>query len=279
MSQYVEESMSKRRNTEAATEDVLKMHNEVGAKAPMAELRHGDWIKQARGKMRRRLFTHPSFALLVIFAVLFAGSVFLFESMDILTETIYATKVVVTSLFAVTLGFLLSVWWSSTARSDDKLREATRVDIEYRELLMSFSDSLFDIINALNTLASKPPKPFIIATEFLLGEYVHLLQSRLQHYGDYIAGLGFDATDFLDEKMRIFEGIRERASLSIQGMPKELETAFITNLNLDIAQIADAAAQRQQRLRAKLKELADEGGTETARTSVQPGTAQDAAGQ
>ena len=42
----------------------------------------------------------------------------------------------------------------------------------------------------LNTLAAKPPKSFVVASEFLLGEYVHLLQSQLQRYGDYIAGLG-----------------------------------------------------------------------------------------
>ena len=86
---------------------------------------------------------------------------------------------------------------------------------------------------------------------------MHLLQSRLQRYGDHIAGLGFDATDFLDEKMRIFEGTRERASLSIKGMPKELETVFIESLNLDIEQLSDAAAKRQERLREKLKELGE----------------------
>jgi hypothetical protein len=121
---------------------------------------------------------------------------------------------------------------------------------------MSFSDSLFDIINALNTLAPKPPRPFVIATEFLLGEYIHLLQSRLQRYGDYIAGLELDATAFLDEKIRIFEGIRERASLAIRGMPKELETLFVGSLNLDIHKLTDPAAQHQSNLRTKLGELA-----------------------
>ena len=123
---------------------------------------------------------------------------------------------------------------------------------------MSFSDSLFDIINALNTLAVKPPKPFVIATDFLLGEYVHQLQSRLQRYGDHIAGLGFDATEFLDEKIEIFEGIRERASLSIKGMPKELENLFISSFNLSADKLADTSAQRQQRIQAKLHELSEE---------------------
>ena len=45
---------------------------------------------------------------------------------------------------------ILSLWWQSTARFDEKIREAQRLDAEYRELLLSFSDSLFDIINALN---------------------------------------------------------------------------------------------------------------------------------
>ena len=225
---------------------------------PKMELTHGEWIMRAKGKVKRRTFAHPSFGLLVVFAVLFAGSLYLFENMDVLTGVLYATRVVMTSLFAITLGFLLSVWWSSTARFDEKLREAERIDAEYRELLMSFSDSLFHIVNALNTLATRPPNSFVVATEFLLGEYVHLLQSRLQWYGDYIAGLGFDASDFLDEKMRIFEGIRERASISIKGMPREFETAFIANLNLDIEQRIDASAKRQRKLRDELKKLVDE---------------------
>ena len=146
-------------------------------------------------------------------------------------------------------------WWNSTARFDAKIREAERIDKEYREHLMSFSDSLFDIINALNTLAAKPPRPFVIASEFLLGEYVHLLQSQLQRYGDYIAGLGFDATAFLDEKIRIFDGIRDRASISIEGMPKEIESLFVASLELDGDRYTDAKATRQIELREKLKEL------------------------
>lgn len=265
MADYVKKSISKGRDAESATTDVLALEENIG-RATKMELTHGEWIAQARGKLKRRMFAHPSFALLVVFAILFAGSVYLFENMDILTGALYATRVVMTSLFAVTLGFLLSVWWSATVKFDERLREAERIDAEYRELLMSFSDSLFDIINALNTLATKPPKSFIVATQFFLGEYVHLLQSRLQWYGDYIAGLGFDATDFLDEKMRIFEGIRERASISIKGMPWELETAFIASLNLDIEELADAAAKRQKRLREKLEELTEE--TEPESTEV-----------
>ena len=108
----------------------------------------------------------------------------------------------------------------------------------------------------MNTLAAKPQHSFIVATEFLLGEYVHLLQSQLQRYGDYVAGLGFDATAFLDEKIAIFEGIRERASLSIKGMPEELETLFIGSLQLDMDKFMDTSAQRQIKLREKLKEVA-----------------------
>lgn len=265
MSDYVGESISKGARTETRTNDVLKVQKPATGTGARVELRHGDWIVKARSKMKRRMFGTPVFALLLVFVALFAGSMFLFENMDILAGPLYATKVIITSLFAVTLGFLLSIWWSTGGKDDQKLREVERIDIEYRELLMSFSDSLFDIINALNTLAAKPPRSFIVATEFLLGEYVHLLQSRLQRYGDYIAGLGFDATDFLDEKMRIFEGIRERASLSIKGMPKELEGLFIENLNLNIDRLDDLSAQRQEQLRAKLRELTggqDEPGAE-----------------
>jgi hypothetical protein len=178
--------------------------------------------------------------------------------MDILSGSLYAIKITISSLFAVSLGVLLSVWWQTTARHDDRIREAERLDAEYRDLLLSFSDSLFDIINALNTLAGKPSRSFVVATEFMLGEYVHLLQSQLQRYGDYVAGLGFDATDFLDEKIRIFEGIRERASLSIQGMPREVGDVFVEGLSLHAGEPHTSAAQRERRLRDKLKELADD---------------------
>ena len=155
-------------------------------------------------------------------------------------------------------GFIMSVWWSAAARFDEKLKEAERIDKEYRDLLLSFADSLFDIINALNTLANNPPKPFIMATEFLLTEYIHTLQSQLHRYGDSIAGLRLDATAFLNEKIRIFGGIRERASLSIQDMPSELESLFINTLNLDIDKASATAASRQQQFRGKLKLLSQE---------------------
>jgi hypothetical protein len=258
MTHYVSESISKGELSDSKAKEVLMMKSTSTGEAKRRELRHGEWIEKARLRLKMRRFSSPSFALLLIFGVLFAGSIFLFENVEILTGPLYSLKIIMTSLFAVTLGFILSVWWTTTARFDDRVREAERIDAEYRELLMSFSDSLFDIINALNTLAAKPPKPFMIATEFLLGEYVHLLQSRLQRYGDHIAGLGFDATDFLDEKIEIFEGIRERASLSIKGMPKELEDLFISSFNLSIDKLADSSAQRQQRIQAKLHELSEE---------------------
>jgi hypothetical protein len=184
MSEYVKESISKGEISDSRAKEVLMMKSATTQGAGRRELRHGEWIAHAREKLKMRRFSSPAFALLLIFAVLFIGSVFLFENVQILTGPLYGLKIIMTSLFAVTLGFILSVWWTSTARFDDRVREAERIDAEYRELLMSFSDSLFDIINALNTLAAKPPKSFVVATEFLLGEYVHLLQSRLQRYGD-----------------------------------------------------------------------------------------------
>ena len=250
MSDYIESSISKGEQTDTTVSDVL-----IPSDSTNAELIHGAWIKRARAKLKMRRIRTPLFALLLVFVVLFAGSVFLFENMDILTGPMYAAKITISSLFAVSLGFIMSVWWSTAARFDEKIKEAERLDREYRDLLMRFSDSLFDIINALNTLATNPPKPFIVATEFLLGEYIHTLQSQLQRYGDYVAGLGFDATDFLDEKIRIFDGIRERASISIQGMPKELESLFIDRLNLDKEELTTPAAIHQQVLREKLKDL------------------------
>jgi len=252
MTEYVSESISKEGVADSAASEILTRETE---RDPSAELRHGEWIESARKTLVHRRFGNPLFGLLIVFLVLYGGSVYLFENMIMLTKSLYALKIAISGLFAVSLGFILSIWWGATTRFDEKLREAERIDREYRELLMSFSDSLFDIINALNTLAAKPPRAFVIATEFLLGEYVHTLQSCLQRYGDYVAGLGFDATDFLDEKIRIFEGIRERAGLSIRGMPKEIESLFIADLNLDIQKLVSPAAQRQMKLREKLSEL------------------------
>jgi len=255
MSDYVKSSISKGQQTESNAKEVLALSNDKKSGTEHRELTHGEWLESARSKLKQNKFNNPQFALLIIFSILFAGSAFLFESSDIFFGPLYALKIIVTSLFAVTLGFMLSIWWSKIARFDERLKEAELVDREYRELLISYSDSLFDIINALNTLSKDPPRPFIIATEFLLGEYIHLLQSRLHRYGDQIAGLGLDATEFLDEKIRIFEGIRERASLSIKGMPKELETLFIKNLNLDISKYTDPTAKRQKNLRELLGEV------------------------
>ena len=253
MSEYVKDSISKGERADTKVRDVLTMPPGPA----YSELSHGAWIKEARGKLKMRRISTPLFALLLVFFLLFGGSVFLFENMDVMTGPLYAAKLTVSSLFAVSLGFILSVWWSTAARFDEKIKEAERIDKEYRELLLSFSDSLFDIINALNTLATNPPKPFVVATEFLLGEYIHTLQSQLQRYGDYVAGLGFDATAFLDEKIRIFEGIRERASLSIKDMPTELETLFIDTLNLDVEKASTVVPPRQQQLRDKLKEITE----------------------
>jgi len=252
MGSYVEQGLEKSQQAGQAVSEALQ----VRGTAPSSELRHGAWILAARSRLRMNPFGSSKFGLLVIFGVLYVGSVFLFENMDILSGPLYAIKITISGLFAVSLGVILSVWWQTTARHDERIREAERLDAEYRDLLMSFSDSLFDIINALNTLADKPPRPFVIATEFMLGEYVHLLQSQLQRYGDYVAGLGFDATAFLDEKIRIFEGIRERASLSIEGMPKEVGNVLVEALNLHQTGPRAANARRQEGLQAKLKELA-----------------------
>jgi hypothetical protein len=255
VTEYIDKSIDKGQISESRAEVALH----PGAYQKSDELRHGDWIKQAGDKVKSRRFTSPLFALVLVFAVLFAGSVYLFENLPVVPgDPMYALKIMMASFFAVSLGFILSVWWNTTSRYDESLREAARIDREYRELLIAFSDSLFDIINALNTLAGKPPRPFVVATEFLLGEYIHLLQSQLQRYGDYIAGLGFDATAFLDEKIRIFEGIRERAGLSIKGMPKEIESLFVDSLNLQTEELLDPAAKRQKSLQDTLKDLDSE---------------------
>jgi hypothetical protein len=45
-------------------------------------------------------------------------------------------------------------------------------------------------------------------------------------------------------------------------MPKELENLFVSSLNLTTEKLMDATAQRQERMRSKLRELTEE--TETA---------------
>jgi len=253
MGDYVEGGLSKGQQAESAARAALTQRE---AKTGQG-LRHGEWISSARRKLRLNPFSNAKFALLVVFTTLFVGSIFLFENMDVFSGPLYAIKIAISSLFAMSLGVILSIWWQTTARFDERIREAERLDREYRELLLSFSDSLFDIINALNTLAQEPPKPFIVATEFMLGEYVHLLQSQLQRYGDYVAALGLDASDFLDEKIRIFEGIREQASLSIQGMPREIGHLFVESLNLSGERNFDVRAQRQTAMHEKLQEIKD----------------------
>jgi len=259
MGDYVEEGLSKSQEASASVGAALA----GGEKPASGELRHGAWIATARAQLEVNPFSNAKFLLLAIFLVLYVGTAFLLENMDILSGPLYAIKITISSLFAVSLGVILSVWWQSTARFDEKLREAQRLDAEYRELLLSFSDSLFDIINALNTLAVKPPRPFVIATEFMLGEYVHLLQSQLQRYGDYVAALGLDASAFLDEKISIFEGIRERASVSIRGMPKEIGDLFVESLSIGSERPRAPDAQRQQALQEKLAELAARGAKAT----------------
>ena len=251
MSDYIEEGLSKGQQAESTTQAVLAQRE----KNDRGELRHGAWIAKARSKLHLNPFTNAKFALLAVFLVLFIGSIFLFENMDILAGPLYAIKIAISSLFAMSLGVILSIWWQTTARFDERIREAHRLDAEYRELLLSFSDSLFDIINALNTLTDKPPKPFVVATEFMLGEYVHLLQSQLQRYGDYVAALGLDASDFLDEKIRIFEGIREKAGLSVEGMPTEIGSLFVNSLSLAEGRSSGARSQRQHELSKGLRQF------------------------
>jgi len=99
------------------------------------------------------LFGTPQFALLAAFIVLYGGSMYLFEHIDAQSRSIYAAKLLMSSFFAICVGFLLSVWWTTSTREDKRLEEARRIDGEYRGLLLNFSDNLFHIINALNTLA------------------------------------------------------------------------------------------------------------------------------
>jgi len=44
-------------------------------------------------------------------------------------------------------------------------------------------------------------------------------------------------------------------SLSIKGMPKELETLFVDNLNLDINSYTDTVAKRQKSMKSMLEDM------------------------
>ncbi len=57
-----------------------------------------------------RRFTNPLFALVLVFAFLFGGSLYLFENLPVVAgDPMYAIKITVASFFAVSLGFILSV--------------------------------------------------------------------------------------------------------------------------------------------------------------------------
>jgi len=97
---YVEAGLSKTQQAESTAQAVLT-HRE---KKAGRELRHGDWIANARQKLRLNPFANAKFALLTVFTLLFIGSVFLFENMDIVSGPLYAIKITISSLFALSLG-------------------------------------------------------------------------------------------------------------------------------------------------------------------------------
>ena len=105
MTHYINESITKGELSDSKAKEVLMMKSTNTGKAKRRELRHGAWIERARQRLKMRRFSSPSFALLLIFGVLFVGSVFLFENVEILTGPLYSLKIIMTSLFAVTLGF------------------------------------------------------------------------------------------------------------------------------------------------------------------------------
>lgn len=61
-----------------------------------------------------------------------------------LDGTLYAVKIAVSTLFAVSLGVVLSIWWQTTARFDEKIREVERLDREYRATNESFNGKFRD---------------------------------------------------------------------------------------------------------------------------------------
>ena len=88
MSEYIKESISKSERADDKVRSVLT----IPSVPSHPELSHGEWIKQARAKLKMRRMRTPLFALLVVFVVLFVGSVFLFENMEVLTGPLYAWR-------------------------------------------------------------------------------------------------------------------------------------------------------------------------------------------
>lgn len=80
MSNFVKESLSKGERSDAVAADVLKSSESLRP----VELRHGDWIEEARKKLKSNTFANPTFALLLVFLTLFCGSIYLFEHMQVL---------------------------------------------------------------------------------------------------------------------------------------------------------------------------------------------------
>ena len=69
MTNYVKKSIEKGKATEFRAEHALRTEKHH----PATELRHGDWIEQARAELKSKRFTSPLFVLVLIFAALFGG--------------------------------------------------------------------------------------------------------------------------------------------------------------------------------------------------------------
>ena len=74
---YIKKSIDKGQQSESRAEVALH----PGSHQKGVELKHGEWIKQAGDKLTSKRFTSPLFALVLVFALLFAGSVYLFENL------------------------------------------------------------------------------------------------------------------------------------------------------------------------------------------------------
>ena len=107
MSEYVKDSISKSEHSDATAKDILIKSEQRSYEAGKSQLIHGEWLHDARKELKSNMFATPAFALLLIFILLFVGSTYLFEQLPVFTGILYAVKVVITTLFAVSLGFIL----------------------------------------------------------------------------------------------------------------------------------------------------------------------------
>ena len=64
MNDYIKDSISKERRSESNTKEVLGMSLDKQGSTEHRELMHGEWLIEARSRLKQNKFNNPQFALL-----------------------------------------------------------------------------------------------------------------------------------------------------------------------------------------------------------------------